>query len=143
MRGFSRGTVVSRRFSLSLLLFGALLTGCLDEDGEEECTPAPLFCNPYRPSQVDLTILTGGGALQEVRIYRGSAYETGILVWSGNHGGSIRVPLGTYSATATYLVGGKTVIAVDGDDLYYSEMETCDGTCYDEVDGEVDLALED
>jgi hypothetical protein len=124
------------------ILWAGAMTGCLYDEDEEDCEPTPLFCDRSRPHNADLTILVGGGSLQVVNVYSGTAYESGRLVWSGTSGGSIRLPLGDYSATATYVSGGKTVIAVDGDYLDYSETETCSGSCYEEVDGVVDLRLE-
>jgi hypothetical protein len=127
-----------------LALACALAAGCLDEDTDEECEPMPFFCDRSRPTEADLTILVGGGgALQEIQVYSGLAVETGTLVWSGTSARTLRLPLGDYSAKATYLSGGKTRIAVDGDNLDYSSDEYCEGTCYDEVDGTVDLRWED
>lgn len=128
--------------ALAIACACVLTTGCLDEDPEEDCTPMPYFCDRTPPSSASLEILTGGGTLQEIRIYSGPAYETGTLVWSGTSARTLRLPLGEYSATATYLENGKTVIAVDGDALGYSSAEYCEGTCYDEAGGTVDLALE-
>jgi hypothetical protein len=128
--------------SLAIACGCILAAGCLDEDTEEDCMPMPLFCDRTPPSSASLTILTGGGTLQEIRVYSGTAYETGTLVWSGTSARTLRLPLGDYSATATYLVNGKTVVAVDGDYLDYESSEYCEGTCYDEVGGTVDLTLE-
>lgn len=125
--------------ALAVFLFG----GCLDEEGEDDCETTPLFCERQPPSSATLTIRTGGGAVQSVEVYAGNAYETGRLVWTGVSGTTIRLPLGPYSAKATYLVGNKMVIAVDGDELSYSSTSYCTADCYDEVGGEVDLRLED
>ncbi len=128
-----------------IFLVALLFTGCLDEETSgSECKPEPLFasCARSRPSSAELTIRVGGGGLQQVNVYAGAAYETGRLVWSGTSGGRVRLPFGPYSATARYFVDGKTVIAVDGDDLDYSATEYCEGTCYEELGGEVDLRLE-
>lgn len=131
------------RIPLLFVFVGCMMAaGCLDDDSEEDCTPMPFLCDRSRPTSAELTIKTGGGALQEIRVYSGTAYETGTLVWSGTSARTLRLPLGDYSATATYLVNGKTVVAVDGDYLDYSSDEYCEGTCYDEVGGTVDLRLE-
>lgn len=127
-----------------------LLGGCLDafDDSdttqEEECTPAPAGCDHSIPDEADLTIRVSTPLPEVVTIYSGDAYETGTIIWSGSPKGtywSVRLPLGDYSATATYKQGGKTIIAVDGDDLAYESTDTCEGECYDEVDGTVDLEL--
>jgi hypothetical protein len=133
-RGGARG-------GLAAIFCLALLAGCLDEDGEE-CTPAPWDCESSRPTSATLEIRTGGGTLKSIRVYSGSTYEDGTLVWSGTSGGSISLPLGPYSAVAEYEVAGVTVLAVDGDELSYSASETCDGTCYETDDGLVELQLE-
>lgn len=80
----------------------------------------------------------------EVRVYAGSAYETGTLVWSGAPTSvtwSLRLPLGDYAATALYPGTGDTVLAVDGDVVGYTEERYCDGECFLEADGTVDLRL--
>jgi hypothetical protein len=124
---------------MPLALACALAAGCLDEDPEEDCEPMPLFCDRWIPTKADLTILVGGGgALQEIRVYSGTV-ETGTLVWTGTSATTLRLPLGDYSAEATYISGGKTRKAIDGDDLDYSSDEYCEGTCYEEEDGTVDL----
>ena len=130
-----------RLASLAILCGCVLAAGCLD-DSEEDCTPMPFFCDHSPPSTAELTIQTGGGTLQEIRVYAGPHYEDGTLVWSGTSAQTLRLPLGEYSATATYVDGGKTTVAVDGDELDYTSAEYCEGTCYDEVDGTVDLRLE-
>lgn len=136
-----------RRIARGMALAAALIwcglgVACLYDENDEDCEPTPLFCDRSRPTEADLTINVGGGPLQGVQVYSGTTYESGRLVWSGSGGGSIRLPLGDYSAIATYVIGNKTIIAVDGDYLDYSETETCSGSCYEEVDGLVDLRLE-
>jgi len=128
----------------ALVLASVVLAGCLDEDEDAyECEPTPLLCTRYAPSSADLTVQVGGGNLQEIKVYRGPSYEDGTLVWSGFSGTTLRLPLGEYSATATYLLDGKTIVAVDGDELGYTSEDYCTGTCYEEDDGMVDLRLEE
>jgi hypothetical protein len=137
-------TVAGARGWLAIVMCVTLFAGCLDEEEGEECTPAPWDCELSRPTTATLEIRTGGGAIQAIRVYAGSNIEDGRLVWSGTSGGtrSISLPLGPYAAEAEYLVNGVTYIAVDGDELTYTESETCDGTCYETVDGLVELQLE-
>ncbi len=136
-----------------IVLRGALaftlisFSGCLlDEEDPPECTPTPSTCKHSRPHEADLTIRVSSPLPEVVSIYAGTSYETGRLVWSGTPKGkqwSERLPLDDYSVTATYKRGSKTIIAVDGDYLDYESEETCDGSCYDEVDGAVNLELVD
>jgi hypothetical protein len=116
-----------------------LAAGCLGED-PDDCEPMPFFCARSRPTQADLTILVGGGGvLQEIRVYSGPNVENGTLVWTGTSAQTLRLPLGDYSAEAIYISGSIKRVAIDGDDLDYSSDEYCDGTCYEEEDGMVDL----
>ena len=134
-----------QRLTLAAALTG--FSGCLDTEDEgqvEECDPAPYDCSHTRPHEADLTIRVSSPLPEVVSIYAGTAYESGRLVWSGVPKGSKwseRLPFGDYSVTATYKRGGKTIIAVDGDDLDYQSEDTCDGYCYEEEDGEVNLEL--
>jgi hypothetical protein len=145
---------------LTCLLLAASLNGCLEaagaiaeavaeDDGyespEPECDPAPSSCRKSRPTLAAFHIRVSSPLPSTVTIYRGD-FEDGRMVWSGPPKGTsfpVDLPMGTYSATATYARGDKTVIAVDGDFLDYSWYETCDGTCYETVDGWADLELED
>jgi hypothetical protein len=132
------------RILLAVALTG--FGGCVEPDEEEECTPVPYHCDRTRPHDADLTIRVSSPLPEVVSIYAGTAYETGRLVWSGAPKGkewSERLPLDDYSVTATYKRGSKTIIAVDGDYLDYESTDTCDGYCYDELDGAVNLELVD
>jgi len=126
------------------LLAGA---ACQDENGKD-CVPAPFNCDGGQPTHALLNIHVSASPVPTVSIYSGSAYETGTLVWSGKPAAGVTdfsrlLPLGSYSVTARYTLHGDTVaLAVDGDELGFSEEETCSGTCYSEEDGEVDLSLD-
>jgi hypothetical protein len=133
----------------TLEVVGAIAEIAAEDEGyestEEECDPAPASCRKYRPTTAPFHIQVSSPLPSTVTIYRGD-FEEGRIVWSGSPSGnsfSVDLPFGTYSATATYARGGKTIIAVDGDYTDYSWDETCDGTCYDTVDGWADLELED
>jgi hypothetical protein len=131
---------------VSLLAAWAGLGGCLEtEDPEEDCTPTPFFCERSSSGSADLTIQVSSPLPSQVKVFKGSSFETGTVVWQGAPTGSswsLRLPSGDYSATASYQRGTQTIVAADGAYVGYEAMETCDGTCYDEVDGLVDLELE-
>jgi hypothetical protein len=132
----------------TLEVVGAIADAASDDEGyesEPECDPAPASCRKVRPSSAAFHIRVSSPLPSTVTVYRGN-FEEGRAVWTGSPSGnsfSVNLPMGTYSATATYARGGKTIIAVDGDYVEYSWDETCDGTCYETVDGWVDLELED
>jgi hypothetical protein len=127
------------------------LTACFEEEcepafsyceEEEVCTPTPSSCNHSVPSSASLVITVSNPLPKLVRVYRGQAYETGTLVWSGVPDGvswSLTVPLNDYSATALYVTGVDTLLVIDGDEVTYSAQSTCDGNCYAKDAGELDL----
>jgi hypothetical protein len=131
------------------------LTACFEEEcepafsyceEEEACTPAPSSCNHGIPSSATLVIHVSNPLPVLVRVYRGDAYETGTLIWSGAPEGmswSLAVPLNDYSATALYVIGGDTTLVIHGDEVTYAVQSTCDGNCYTKDGGELDLRLED
>ena len=135
------------KFGIFLALIAVVFLGGCFED-PEDCTPADtLTCSRSKPMGARMKITVSYDPLPTVvNIYEGPYYETGRLVWSGSPEGfswSVDLPFGEYSATATYKVGSKTIIAVDADDLDYSSVKTCEGGCYDAENGEVNLELED
>jgi hypothetical protein len=152
MMKMSEGITVRAARRMFVLLPAISLCGCLevfeafaDPEDEEDCTPTPVLCDRNRPHSADLTIHVSSPLPCQVTVYRGD-YEYGKVVWQGAPQGeswSIRLPLGEYSATATYARGTQTIIAVDGDDLDYESSSTCDANCYEEIDGSVDLELVD
>jgi hypothetical protein len=136
-------------------LWMLLLAGCADDScdpdftsscpEQQACAPTPSSCRTSVPSSGELVVRVSHPPPVLVRVYRGTAYETGTLVWSGLPQGdvwSITVPLGSYSATALYVSAGDSVLTVDGDDVGYAATSTCDANCYSSEDGAVDLELE-
>lgn len=140
---------------LLTLGMAAALNGCMetveliaaladDDTTGTECTPPPASCRKTRPDGARLYIQVSRPLPAVVTVYRGD-FEEGRVEWSGPPSGtsfSIPLPYGDYSATASYARGGKTIVAVDGDDLDYTWTNTCEGACYEAQDGSVDLELE-
>ena len=121
------------------LAWGLIGATCADED----CDYPPDSCRRTLPPTASLLIKVSEPLPAEVRVYSGSSFETGTLVWSGVPAGTawtLSLPHGkNYSATALYVSGGDSVLAVDGDRLDYSTDDYCGTTCYSLEDGEVDL----
>lgn len=116
----------------------------LDEE-DDDCTPAPALCPRSIPSSANLIVRVSQPLPKLVRVYAGPTYEDGTLVWSGTPSGtvwSLPLPLGAYSATALYVNGKDSLLAVDGNEVGYTSQEHCDGTCYGPGDAEVDLRMD-
>jgi hypothetical protein len=116
----------------------------IDED-EESCSPAPSNCPRSVPESGNLLVHVSQPLPVRVNIYAGAAYETGILIGSGAPSSttwSLSLPLGKYSATALYVQGKDSVLAVDGGEVGYDSKGYCDETCFSATDGEVNLRLE-
>jgi hypothetical protein len=107
-------------------------------------------CWSYRPDSADLIInLTINGSHPEVPIvvYRGNI-EGGEVDWMDT---ARENPYYLYSAleqyysvTAEYKVDGKTIIAVDGDEMKAKDAtSSCEFECWIIVDGEFKVDLED
>lgn len=112
----------------------------------EECEDDPPECRSTLPAEANLLVKVSDPPPVEVRVYRGTSFETGTLVWSGPPSGTawtLSLPYNDYSATALYVIGGDSVLAVDGDAIEYDRDTYCGGTCYEIEDGEVDLRLEE
>lgn len=114
---------------------------CTDDDGN--CVDYSSCEYQSAPSTGKLNFTVSEPLPVQVVLYEGTAVEDGRIVWSGiptQKNWSITVPAGDYSATALYLQGGDTLIAVDGDYAGFSTVTTCEGTCYESDDGDLDLA---
>ncbi|HEX2612432.1 MAG TPA: hypothetical protein VHO02_02415 [Fibrobacteria bacterium] len=115
------------------------------DDNQDECTPAPANCPHSVPEQGNLLIHVSQPLPVRVNIYAGAAYETGILIGSGVPTGttwSLSLPLGKYSATALYVNGKDSVLAVDGSEVGYDSKGYCDETCFGATGGDLNLQLE-
>lgn len=141
---------------LACAIAAGLLAGCADTtcdstylycEDDDYCAPTPANCRQSAPTAGQLHIELSSPAPVLVRIYRGTNYETGTLVWSGRPptslSWSMTVPVNDYSATALYVTDGDSVLAIDGVSVLSTAQETCDGTCYSSGIGELDLRLKD
>jgi hypothetical protein len=115
---------------------------CTDEDGECVDYSACEYSTP--PSQGRVNFVLSEPLPVLVILHQGATVEHGAVIWSGpptSKEWSLTLPAGEYSATALYIRNGDTTIAVDGDYAGYETVTTCDGTCYESDDGDLDLAL--
>lgn len=150
---------VTVRLPAFLPLAGALaalaLAACFDDScdsdyassscDQEICTPAPPSCRKTIPETGTLILKVSNPLPVLIRVYRGEAYETGTLVWSGVSLGntiSLEVPLNAYSATALYVANGDSLLSIDGGEVGYETLGTCDGNCYGRGSVELDLERE-
>ena len=129
------------------------VSGCADnctdevtQGGTDEscdlCIDPPDDCSGVIPETAPLSIHLSQPLPKLVRIYSGKHYETGTLVVERvptSKDFSIELPLRDYSATALYVTGNDTILSVDGDDLDYRKLGTCDKDCYVPEGGNVDL----
>lgn len=121
----------------------AASTSTCDEE-EERCESPPSGCKPTLPDRGRLKLTFSRPLPVEVRIYEGEHFETGRLAKvfkPSDTAATVELPWGRYAATALYVRGGDTVLAVDGDGLGYEALSTCEGTCYEVDNGEADLEL--
>jgi hypothetical protein len=149
---------ISRAAAAATLACAALLSGCSDNCDqffysetkspsceEETCIPTPPDCTGTTPASAFLNISLSEPLPVVVRIYRGAAYETGDLI-EVKHPSSktfgMEVPLGTYSVTALYIRGGDSVLAVDGGEVTYRDVTTCERTCRVGDNDEINLSLQ-
>lgn len=123
-------------------LFAFLLFACQEtEDGV--CIVIDT-CHSQPPTTAVLEVRVSPGA-QSVAIYAGDNIETGRLVLtreSPEGDFDVALPLGNYAAVAKYFRVEQTILAVDADELSYSEGEKCEQTCYTAKDGVVQLTLD-
>jgi hypothetical protein len=106
------------------------------------CVDPPDDCSGLIPETAVLSIHLSQPLPKLVRVYSGKAYETGTLVHQRVPTAkdfSLELPLGDYSATALYVTGTDSVLSVDGDELDYRKLGTCEKDCYVPEPGSVDL----
>ena len=148
-----------RTLGIALLFALSLgLAGCADDcdnyttldmtycdDDEETCTPAPQNCRKEAGGEARLEMHFSKPLPVRVRVYRGSFYESGKLVWDESvNSEKISVPLlvGIYSATALYVQArGDSVLVVDRGTLSETTTSWCEGSCFETENGDVDLRL--
>ena len=124
----------------ALLGFPALLAlGSCQDDEDENCSPFR-GCDSRKPTSAWLDCDVSDH-LQRIEVRAGRYFETGSPVWSGREAFSLELPLGWYAARALYVKDGDSVLAVDGEELTFSESENCGTTCYEREHVTLDLAL--
>ena len=129
---------------ICLVLIGS--TGCYNE--EENCDERPIWedCRYDRPSEGDLIISVTINAQNPripISVYEDD-FESGRLVFRDTldvNEAAYILPLGYYSATAFYVVGADSILAVDGDDITAEQVEYCDEDCWEVSDADIDLRL--
>ena len=121
-------------------------TGCTIFD--EECEERPFWkeCEHQRPTHGMLNILVtinSENPSVPINIYRGD-FELGILILSDTltmNEFEYTLPINKYSATAKYISGQDTIIAVDGGEISVKLIEYCDENCWEVYDATLDLEL--
>ena len=118
-----------------------------DIDGLD-CEEHPIWkdCERYIPSHGKLRIsvtINSSNPSVPVKIYKGD-FELGILVLSEMltvEDAEFTLPIGEYSATATYVSGQNTIMTVDGGEIKAELVEYCDMDCWEVSDANFDLEL--
>ncbi|MFH2094445.1 MAG: hypothetical protein ABIJ16_02000 [Bacteroidota bacterium] len=136
-------------FLLAAVFPLSLLTGCEEENyAEEDCYDYDYSdCNTIEPLESTLRIkLTINGQNPEVEIVvfngKAEAKDTFSVTTVTDPVFYQTVPLNAYySASATYNVDGKTIIATDGDRISSTSSVVCDSTCWSISGGYIDIRL--
>ena len=136
----------------SVLGFSAILSaaGCelFGLSSDEGCEVRPFLhaCEPDRPTlgrlEVSVTVDAEFPRVP-ISIYRDD-FELGDLVLSDTAAtdeAEYTLPMGEYSATATYISGQDTVVAVDGDEITTALVIYCDGRCWEVYNADLNLEL--
>ena len=118
-----------------------------DIDGLD-CEEHPIWkdCEQYAPSDGKLRIsvtINSSNPRVPVNIYRGD-FELGILVLSETlsvEDVEYTLPIGEYSATATYVSGQNTIMTVDGGEIKAELVEYCNINCWEVSDASLNLEL--
>ncbi len=142
-------TALPLLFILAAVLFSIFFCACEDTDEEEDCEPAPLFCDTLAPDSGNLSIMVStpqAGSEVEVHIFTGELDEVPDIeeeAWysrGATEDFSFETENGYYSAVAYYTIGNQQVAAIDGGSLSYSDEEYCYSvTCYEQGSLTLDL----
>lgn len=131
-----------------LLLFVFLIITMSCTDNNTDCeNPDYSNCNGIEPRYGDLNIkltINRENTKIPIIIYTGKIENNNIYyidtATSNNY--TISVDINHfYSAKATYILGNKTIIAIDGDDVKSKSNTVCDSNCWKVQDGNIDLRL--
>ena len=131
---------------MAMILFVLALTPAACED-DSTLGPAPADCDEVRPTtgqlQVLVTISTEFRTVP-VTIFDGDIDRNNILIEDNLARGSFSWDVTSerdYSATAMYVIGADTVLAVGSTRVSPSSEEFDDATCFDGASGTIDLQL--
>jgi len=128
------------------LLITITLFSC-DIDGLD-CEEHPVWkeCERNIPSHgklyISVTINSSNSSIP-VNIYLGD-FELGILILSDTlfvEDAEFTLPIGEYSATATYVSGQNTIMTVDGGEINAELVEYCEMDCWEVTNANLDLEL--
>jgi len=131
-----------------ILLICAVFTACRTYVSEEECASYDYSdCNTEKPLSGPLNIsLTINEQYPRVLVSLiQGRFEEGEVIWSDTLNVSdhtVNVDLNYYyTVTATYIFGGDTIVAIDGDEVKSSSEAVCDSTCWTVREGTADVRL--
>ncbi len=140
------------RIILTLILSSTLvLFSCIDEDDDDDpCEYKPPDCveTPYSEGRLTINVTEKPGVTLTVYIYSGTIdpeYPPAPLttIYISGSSASLTLPLGDYSGTVDYNVKGNLLTAVDGDSIENYSEYYCDGTCYELINGVLDLEIDE
>jgi hypothetical protein len=127
----------------SAILFGilAIVSGCNSDDCDTSFS-----CETVAPTYGTLTVSVtpnDQNPLVPIAVYIGdiedsSLYFVDTIFQSTEYYVDLDV---TYSGSATYRDGSKTIIAIDGDRVRLKEEQNCELTCYTVKNGFLQLGL--
>ncbi len=133
--------------SVMIILALMGLDGCYNE--EEDCNRRPIWksCYSTEPTDGKLSVeVTINNENQQVviNIYEDDI-EDNLLIFTdtvSSEDVDYHLPVGTYSGSAKYIVGGDTVLAIDGDKIDTEFEEYCYEDCWDVKDAKLNLTLD-
>lgn len=131
-----------------ILLICTAFAACRTYVSEEDCASYDYSdCNTEKPvsgpMNISLTINEQYPRVP-VSLIQGR-FEDGEVIWSDTLDVSehaVYVDLNYYyTVRATYIHGGDTIVAIDGDEVKSSSEAICDSTCWTVSEGDADVRL--
>ena len=135
-------------FFCNVLMYFLILSNIGCNIFDEECEERPFWieCEHQRPTNgiinISVTINSENPSVP-INVYRGD-FELGILILSDTLNidkVEYVLPINKYSATAKYISGQDTIIAVDGGEISVKLIEYCNENCWEVYDANLDLEL--
>ncbi|MBF0431063.1 MAG: hypothetical protein HQK83_07280 [Fibrobacteria bacterium] len=119
-----------------------------EEDDSPDCVKIPpnYICHSAHRIPVTISIkIDSRNGKTPIRIdYYNGDFDTGTKIYSGSHHDTeleaTLVP-GTISATALYVVGTDSILAVDGVRIKTNQVNYCEQSCYEAEPVSMDLTL--